>query len=105
MGGSNVTGAVIVGLLVGCGRIGSVAIATLTERGELSRAARSFLRTESGSAVLLLSDAVVALVWANSGLGYEGFWHLPVRIGAGGAELAMDLRHWVNDGLMVLFFF
>jgi Na+/H+ antiporter NhaA len=82
-----------------------VAITTLTERGELSRAARSFLRTESGSAVLLLSAAVVALVWANSGPAYEEFWHLPVRIGAGGAELAMDLRHWVNDGLMVLFFF
>jgi Na+:H+ antiporter, NhaA family len=82
-----------------------VAITTLTERGELSRAARSFLRTESGSAALLLTAAVIALVWANSALGYEDFWHLPVRIGAGGAELAMDLRHWVNDGLMVLFFF
>ena len=39
-----------------------MAIATLAERGELSRAARSFLRTEAGSAVLLLGAAVLALI-------------------------------------------
>jgi Na+:H+ antiporter, NhaA family len=82
-----------------------VAITTLAERGELSRAARSFLRTESGSAVLLLSAAVIAIAWANLGPGYEEFWHLELSLGVGGGELAMDLRHWVNDGLMVLFFF
>jgi Na+/H+ antiporter NhaA len=82
-----------------------MAITTLTERGELSRAARSFLRTESGSAVLLLAAAVIAIVWANLGAGYEEFWHLDLRLGVGGSELALDLRHWVNDGLMVLFFF
>ena len=82
-----------------------MAITTLTERGELSRAARSFLRTESGSAVLLLGAAVIALVWANLGPGYEEFWHLSLSFGVGDLELALDLRHWVNDGLMVLFFF
>ncbi|HZG90271.1 MAG TPA: Na+/H+ antiporter NhaA [Pseudonocardia sp.] len=82
-----------------------MAITTLTERGELSRAARSFLRTESGSAVLLLCAAVIALVWANLPLGYEEFWHTALRLSVGGSELALDLRHWVNDGLMVLFFF
>jgi Na+:H+ antiporter, NhaA family len=46
-----------------------VAVTTLAERGELSRAARSFLRTESGSAVLLLTAAVLALAWANLGEG------------------------------------
>ncbi|WP_214405139.1 Na+/H+ antiporter NhaA [Pseudonocardia lacus] len=82
-----------------------MAITTLAERGELSRAARTFLRTESGSAVLLLAAAVIALVWANLDLGYEEFWHLEFRIGVGDQDLALDLRHWVNDGLMVLFFF
>jgi Na+/H+ antiporter NhaA len=82
-----------------------VAITTLTERGELSRAARSFLRTESGSAVLLLSAALIALLWANLGSGYEDFWHTEFSLSLGGAELTEDLRHWVNDGLMVLFFF
>ena len=52
-----------------------MAIATLAERGELSRAARSFLRTEAGSAVLLLGAAVLALLWTNLLGGYEEFWH------------------------------
>jgi Na+/H+ antiporter NhaA len=82
-----------------------VAVTTLTERGELSRAARSFLSTESGSAVLLLGAAVVALVWANLLGGYEDFWHTEFSLVLGGWELTEDLRHWVNDGLMVLFFF
>lgn len=80
-------------------------ITTLAERGELSRAARSFLRTESGSAVLLLVAAVVALAWANLGGGYEDFWHTPFSPVLGDAELIQDLRHWINDGLMVVFFF
>ena len=80
-------------------------VTTLTERGELSRAARSFLRTESGSAVLLITAAVLALVWANVGPGYEEFWHTEFSLTLGGADLTLDLRHWVNDGLMVLFFF
>jgi Na+:H+ antiporter, NhaA family len=82
-----------------------VAVTTLAERGELSRAARSFLRTESGSAVLLLTAAVLALAWANLGRGYEDFWHTELSLRLGGLELSEDLRHWVNDGLMVLFFF
>jgi Na+/H+ antiporter NhaA len=82
-----------------------VVVTTLTERGDLSRAARAFLRTESGSAVLLLSAAVLALLWANLVGGYEEFWHTELALRLGSLELALDLRHWVNDGLMVLFFF
>ncbi len=82
-----------------------MAVTTLAERGELSRAAREFLRTESGSAVLLLAAAVIALVWANVIGGYEEFWHTELAFIVGDRELALDLRHWVNDGLMVLFFF
>ncbi|GAA4553198.1 hypothetical protein GCM10023175_48550 [Pseudonocardia xishanensis] len=82
-----------------------MAVTTLTERGELSRAARQFLSTESGSAVLLIGAAVVALLWANLPLGYEAFWHMRLSMTVGGAALDLDLRHWVNDGLMVLFFF
>ena len=80
-------------------------VTTLAERGELSRAARSFLRTESGSAVLLLTAAVIALAWANLGTGYEEFWHTEFALSFGGSELSLDLRHGVNDGLMVFFFF
>jgi Na+:H+ antiporter, NhaA family len=86
-----------------------VAVTTLAERGELSRAARSFLRTEAGSAVLLLAAAGLALVWANllgvdRSWGYEPFWRTELTLALGGTHFGLDLRHWVNDGLMVLFF-
>lgn len=81
-----------------------MAVVTLAERGDLSDAARRFLGTESGSAVLLVGAAVVALVWANLGAGYESFWHTGLAVSFGDAALDLDLRHWVNDGLMVLFF-
>ncbi|GAB3302253.1 hypothetical protein GCM10027451_06330 [Geodermatophilus aquaeductus] len=78
-------------------------------RGLLARVAplRRSLRTEAGSAGLLLAAAVAALVWANSPVGdsYSTFWHTEFALRWGGAELALDLRHWVNDGLMVFFFF
>ena len=48
---------------------------------------------------------MVALLWANLGAGYEDFWHTEFSLVLGGFELTEDLRHWVNDGLMVLFFF
>lgn len=66
-----------------------------------------YLRTESGAAVLLVIVTVVALAWANSPLSdaYFGLWHLDVGFNFGPLGLHMDLHHWVNDGLMVVFFF
>ena len=68
---------------------------------------RDFIATENSSAVVLLLATVVALVWANSpwASAYETFWGTELAIRVGGAELSLDLRHWVNDGLMALFFF
>src|SRR5437868_7361161 len=67
---------------------------------------RGFLRTETGSAAFLLAAAIAALVWVNvDASSYESVWRtrLSVRIGDSGVEL--DLRHWVNSGLMTFFFF
>ena len=66
---------------------------------------RSFLSTETGGAIVMLGAAIVALAWANaSPHSYASVWNtrLSVRIGSDG--LATDLRHWVNEGLMTLFF-
>ncbi len=65
------------------------------------------LRTEAGGAGLLLAATVAALVWANSpwGASYDTFWHTEIAVRMGGVELALDLQHWVNDGLMTFFFF
>ncbi|SDM06151.1 Na+/H+ antiporter NhaA [Nonomuraea maritima] len=68
---------------------------------------RAFLRTEAGSTSVLFAATVLALVWANSPWShtYEAFWHTPMGISFGDAAFSLDLRHWVNDGLMTVFFF
>ncbi|MFI5694143.1 Na+/H+ antiporter NhaA [Kribbella sp. NPDC051586] len=66
---------------------------------------RAFLRTEAASAAVLATAIALALVWANvASTGYDDFWttHVPVRIGPLSADL--DLRVWVNSGLMTFFF-
>jgi Na+/H+ antiporter NhaA len=72
-----------------------------------ARALRERLRTESGTALLLVGVTLLALVWANSPLSgwHEHLWELPVHLDVGDLRFDMDVHHWVNDGLMVLFFF
>jgi Na+/H+ antiporter NhaA len=72
----------------------------------LAAPVRDFLGTETGSAIVLLGAAVVALVWANSPWrdSYESVWHTRLSIELGGRGIAADLRHWVNEGLMTFFF-
>ncbi len=67
---------------------------------------RDFLRTETGSAAILLAGAIAALIWTNaSASSYDSVWHTALSIRVGGAGITQDLRHWVNNGLMTLFFF
>lgn len=67
---------------------------------------RDFLHTESAGGFLLIIAAATALVWANSPWsgGYDSLWGTELAIDLGGHGLALDLRHWVNDGLMAVFF-
>ena len=66
-----------------------------------------FLHVEASGGVLLVVAAVAALVWANSpwGASYTDFWHTEIAFRVGDWSLTDDLQHWVNDGLMTLFFF
>lgn len=68
---------------------------------------REFLRSEAGGGVLLLAATITALVWANSPWAgsYQDFWHTNLSIGSGSWGIREDLQHWVNDALMVVFFF
>src|SRR5271154_4726676 len=72
----------------------------------LAAPVRNFLSTETGGAIVMLAATLVALAWANSpwSASYESLWttKLSIQIGAGG--ISADLRHWVNEGLMTLFF-
>ncbi len=66
---------------------------------------REFLRTETGGAAVLLAATVAALVWVNVDLSsYDSLWETTLSIDLGGAAVALDLRHWVNSGLMTFFF-
>lgn len=66
-----------------------------------------FAGTASAGGIVLLACTVVALVWANSPWAdaYHHFWEVPLTIGAPGFALTLSLHEWVNDGLMVVFFF
>ena len=66
-----------------------------------------FLHIEAASGVVLLLCAVVALVLANSRFadGYLGFWKVEVGFRIGSFAMFHTLKHWINDGLMAIFFF
>jgi len=67
---------------------------------------QQFLDTEAAGGCVLLLAAVVALVWANSPWSdsYRTVWGTDLSLGLGRFVLAEDLKHWVNDGLMAIFF-
>jgi Na+/H+ antiporter NhaA len=66
---------------------------------------RDFLRTEAGSAGVLVAAIAAALVWANvDAASYEAVWTTDFSVRFGGMGITEDLRTWVNSGLMTLFF-
>ena len=78
-----------------------------TQARSLPKVVARFLHTEASGGIALVVAAAVALVWANSPWqdSYETLWHSRVSIGIGVFGVEEDLRHFVNDGLMALFFF
>src|SRR5487761_2647324 len=72
----------------------------------VTRPARRFLDTESAGGILLAAATIIAFVWANvPGAGvYEHLWSTTASIGIGSRHVSMNLRGWVNDGLISVFF-
>ena len=68
---------------------------------------QQFVRAEAASGVVLLACTVVALAWANSpwSASYFHLWDRSFTVGFEGFALTKTLHHWINDGLMVVFFF
>jgi len=66
-----------------------------------------FLRVEAASGVVLLLFSGIALILANSGASeaYLGIWKARIGFEVGSFSMHHSLQHWINDGLMVLFFF
>jgi NhaA family Na+:H+ antiporter len=77
------------------------------ERHRLIRPLVDFLHTESAGGVTLVAAAIVALLWTNSpwDASYDDVWTTDLAVALGHWELDLDLRDWINDGLMALFFF
>src|SRR5919202_1732176 len=93
----------------------AVGVAALVDTHEPGRTAwernlrapvRRFLHTESSGAIVLAAAAALALLWANSPWSdsYASVWETRLSIRLGSHALGTDLRGWVNEGLMTLFF-
>ncbi len=67
---------------------------------------KEFIENESASGILLIFATILALLLSNSFLSayYDSFLHIPVEIRVGPLHLDKSLYHWVNDGLMAVFF-
>lgn len=67
---------------------------------------KQFAKIEASGGLLLFSCAVVALIWANSPFAdaYDALLHTYITVGVGEWELHESVLHWVNDGLMAVFF-
>ena len=65
----------------------------------------AYIRTETGSAAVLLAATLAALAWVNIAPGdYASVWTTRLSVQLGGHGVDLDLRAWVNSGLMTLFF-
>jgi NhaA family Na+:H+ antiporter len=79
------------------------------ERPPVERIVRpfqDFAHKQSSGGILLIIATVVALIWANSpwGESYVALWHTKLTVGVGDFSITKDLTHWINDGLMAVFF-
>jgi len=71
----------------------------------LATPVRDFLGTETGSALVLVGAVIAALLWANIDIGsYSKLWSTHLSIQVGSHAIDNELRIWVNEGLMTLFF-
>ena len=70
-------------------------------------AIREFLRHEAAGGIVLLAAAILAFILTNSALAsaYQHFFELHLTLKLGDFGLDKSLGHWINDGLMAIFFF
>ncbi|GAB2729953.1 Na+/H+ antiporter NhaA [Nocardioides pakistanensis] len=70
-------------------------------------ALQEFLHSEAAGGIAVVIGTLIAVAWANSPAAesYTSFWGHYLTLGWGEAALTENLQHWVNDGLMAIFFF
>jgi Na+:H+ antiporter, NhaA family len=79
---------------------------TLAVTGRLSKVVKQLLRDEASSGKFLLAAVAIALVFMNSpfAASFEGFWNQTLTISIGSWGISETLRHWIDEGLMAIFF-
>ena len=80
---------------------------TGTHTPRIIRPLVDFLHKEASAGILIIFAAVIAIIWANSPWheSYHDLWNAHIGIDVGGHLLELNLREWINDLAMVLFFF
>lgn len=68
---------------------------------------KRFMNNSATGGILLFSSVFIALIISNSpwAEGFDAFWEIDFSIGFGDAVISKSLHHWINDGLMAIFFF
>ncbi|HEX8659041.1 MAG TPA: Na+/H+ antiporter NhaA, partial [Hymenobacter sp.] len=74
----------------------------------LVRPFTEFFHREAAGGIVLMASAVLALALANTDVGvaryFPTIWEAHLRVAVGGLVLDHSLLHWINDGLMAVFF-
>jgi NhaA family Na+:H+ antiporter len=67
---------------------------------------QDFAHKQSSGGIFLIAAALIALTWANSpwGESYAATWSTKLTVGVDDFSISKDLTHWINDGLMAVFF-
>ena len=72
----------------------------------VTRLFKEFFHSEKSGGIVLILCTIASLVIANTGAGsaYTDFWHRYTGFSAGPVNLHLSVEHWINDGLMAVFF-
>jgi Na+:H+ antiporter, NhaA family len=74
---------------------------------QIFKTAQSFFKKSASSSLILLSATLIAIIWANSRFdqSYFDLWQMDLTISLGRYHFTQSLLHWIDDGLMTIFFF
>jgi NhaA family Na+:H+ antiporter len=75
-------------------------------KDKLTKLFTEFLESEQSSGIVLIVCTILAITVANSSFGSTvlDLWHTPIGLDIGSVSMKLSIEHWVNDGLMVIFF-
>ncbi len=88
-------------------RMANFPVETSPRIKRLAKPFQEFAADAASGGIVLLICTAAALIWANSpwSASYHALWHTRVTVGFGDLSISESLSHWINDGLMAIFFF